>query len=308
MSDDNKVLRSKVAALEQLLEVFEHTTIEQAQRLEQMMKENALTSRKLLDAERERAEWAIERTRAMEKEVEIARQIQMSILPRAVQIDGLEIAARMTTAERVGGDYYDVIPVEDGAWLGIGDVSGHGLNAGLVMLMTQSVASSLARSDSSSPADVVSSLNAVLFDNIRQRLLQHEHVTLTLLRYQRDGKVTFAGAHEEILVCRANGACERIATPGTWVGVLPSIREHTRDTTLQLHPGDVMLLHTDGVTEAMNEQREQFGVERLSDLLVLLRRESPLDITNQILASLDAWTSNKADDATLVVARFDGTN
>ena len=81
----------------------------------------------------------------LEKEMEIAARIQTSILPRDVSVAGLEIAAAMQPATEVGGDYYDVVPVDDGCWLGIGDVAGHGLGTGLVMLMMQSGIGALAR-------------------------------------------------------------------------------------------------------------------------------------------------------------------
>jgi sigma-B regulation protein RsbU (phosphoserine phosphatase) len=142
-------------------------------------------------------------------------RIQTSILPRDVNVAGLEIAATMRAATEVGGDYYDVIPVTDGCWMGIGDVAGHGLGTGLVMLMMQSGIGALARKlPDASPRDLLLALNAMLVDNVRQRLGQREHATLTLLRYRRDGTLAFAGAHEEILILRAaTGRCERLAPP-----------------------------------------------------------------------------------------------
>ena len=122
----------------------------------------------------------------------------------------------MHAATEVGGDYYDVVPVDDGCWLGIGDVAGHGLGTGLVMLMMQSGIGALARKmPDAAPRDLLLALNTMLVENVRERLGQHEHATLTLIRYRRDGSLTFAGAHEEMLVRRAaTGRCERIETPG----------------------------------------------------------------------------------------------
>ena len=156
----------------------------------------------------------------LEKEMEIAARIQTSILPRDVTVAGLEISAAMHAATEVGGDYYDVVPVDDGCWLGIGDVAGHGLGTGLVMLMMQSGIGALARKmPDAAPRDLLLALNTMLVENVRERLGQHEHATLTLIRYRRDGSLTFAGAHEEMLVRRAaTGRCERIETPGAWVG------------------------------------------------------------------------------------------
>src|SRR6185312_8425348 len=131
----------------------------------------------------------------LEKEMEIAARIQTSILPRALAVPGLEIAASMRTASEVGGDYYDVVGTADGCWLGIGDVAGHGLGTGLVMLMMQSGFGALARKmPDAGPRDLVLALNAMLVDNVRDRLRQREHATLTLLRYRQDGTLTYAGA------------------------------------------------------------------------------------------------------------------
>ena len=302
---DLDALKSKVAALQQLLEVFEQTTLDQSSMLEDAMRENELKSRQLVDAERERAAWATERANALEKELVIARQIQTSILPRRTHVDGLEIAAQMVPADEVGGDYYDVLPNRNGCWIGIGDVTGHGLNAGLVMLMTQSIMAALANNDAAaSPTQVLRAVNAVLFENIRKRLLQDDHVTLTLLRYNRDGEVVFAGAHEDILVCRADGTCDVVATPGPWVGAMQDISKVTRDSTLRLRDGDVIVLHTDGVTEAMNAQREEFGITRLADALRAVRGESPADINNHVLCAVRDWSHRQKDDITLVVGRY----
>src|SRR5690606_17839050 len=124
----------------------------------------------------------------LEDEMEIAARIQTSILPQDLAVPGLEVGARMVPATEVGGDYYDVIPQVDGAWIGVGDVAGHGLRAGLVMLMVQSAVASLVRErPGASPRDLVATLNVTIADNVRRRLQQDEHVTFSLLRYRRSG-------------------------------------------------------------------------------------------------------------------------
>src|SRR5438105_4780722 len=178
-------------------------------------------------------------------ELAIARQIQMSILPHRVDVEGIEISAGMAPAEDIGGDYYDVLPVDAGCWIGIGDVAGHGLGAGLIMVMIQSMVMALVRAHAeASPRDLACLLNRLLYENIRGRLNQDDHVTFCLLRYRADGSVVFAGAHEEILLWRAGAtACERIATRGAWLGAIPDIEAVTKDQTLLLQPGDLMVLY-----------------------------------------------------------------
>jgi len=244
---------------------------------------------------------------ARARDLEIARQIQTSILPRRVDVEGIEISAGMVPADEVGGDYYDVLPVSNGCWIGIGDVAGHGLGAGLIMVMIQSMVMTLVRAnEKAQPRDVVCLLNRLLYENIRGRLNQDDHVTFCLMRYGGDGQVTFAGAHEEILLWRTSGKCERIATKGTWLGAVRDVDKATEDQTLQLQPGDLMILYTDGLIESRNKAGKQFGFERLAALVEQHRSESADAIQRKILGRLRRWTTRQEDDVTVIVVRCQG--
>jgi phosphoserine phosphatase RsbU/P len=249
-----------------------------------------------------------EQTR-MSQELEIAARIQTGILPTEVRVPGLEIAARMLPTTEVGGDYFDILPCADGAWLGIGDVAGHGLTTGLVMLMIQSmVAATTLALPSAQPAEVWLTVNEVLCENVRGRLGRDEHATLTLLRYRENGELEFAGAHEELVLYRAERrACEVIETPGLWAGITKRVpREAVPGHALRLEPGDVLLLYTDGLTEARNREAGPFGVERVCDSLLAVAELPVQDILETILARVDSWTSRRRDDLTLVVLRYRG--
>src|SRR5690606_24205838 len=129
-------------------------------------------------AQRERAE-----RQRLAHELEMAARIQASVLPQQLDVDGLDISASMLPASEVGGDCYDVLPFPGGAWLSIGDVAGHGLGPGVVMMMLQSsVAAALKSSPRTSPSAALRVINSVLFDNVKTRLGQNEHATLMLLR------------------------------------------------------------------------------------------------------------------------------
>jgi DNA-binding LacI/PurR family transcriptional regulator/serine phosphatase RsbU (regulator of sigma subunit) len=242
----------------------------------------------------------------LEKEMEIAARIQTSILPRDVSVPGLEIAAAMQPATEVGGDYYDVVPVDDGCWIGIGDVAGHGLPTGLVMLMMQSGIGVLARKmPDAAPRDLLLALNTMLVENVRERLGQREHATLTLIRYRRDGSLTFAGAHEEMLFRRAaTGRCERIATPGAWVGAKRDITAGTVDSTARLEAGDLLVLYTDGLIEAAGAGGARFGIERLIAVVDEHGASPPAVVRDTILAAVAAFSPRRDDDVTLLVARY----
>ncbi|MGC4094429.1 MAG: substrate-binding domain-containing protein [Polyangiaceae bacterium] len=248
---------------------------------------------------------AAERAR-LEREFAIAEQIQTSILPKQFGVPGLEIAALMQPSSEVGGDYYDVLKCADGCWIGIGDVAGHGLPTGLVMLMLQSVVSGLVRANSSaSPRSVLLDVNSVLYENIRQRMQQDEHVTLTLLRFRDDGTLVFAGGHEDMLVYRASRReCEWIATPGPWVGAREAIAETVVDTEARLEPGDVLVLYTDGITEARSAGGEYYGPERLSALVAELAPSLGVaGIRDGIVRDVCQFMEAQSDDFSVLVAK-----
>lgn len=245
----------------------------------------------------------------LEREMEIATRIQTSVLPVNPTLPGYSIAASMETASEVGGDYYDVIPSPAGGWIAIGDVAGHGLPAGLVMLMVQSATNVLARAAAphESPSALLSCLNAFLYENIRTRLVQDEFVTFTLLRCSADGELEYAGAHEEILVWReASGQLERLRTPGPWLGVVPDVADATHDQSCRLEPGDLMLLYTDGVTEAMNAEHEQLGMERLCELFEANARRPVDELVERIRQEVERWSTERLDDVTVLAVRYDG--
>ncbi|MCX4239331.1 PP2C family protein-serine/threonine phosphatase [Paraliomyxa miuraensis] len=247
-------------------------------------------------------------TERIEREMEIAQRIQTSILPVSPSLPGYSLAASMETASEVGGDYYDVIPSSAGGWIGIGDVAGHGLPAGLVMLMTQSAASVLVHTmPDEAPSVLVARVNEHLFDNVRIRLAQDDFVTFTLLRCSGDGEVVYAGAHEDIVIWReATGQCECVRTEGPWLGVLPDVSGMTSDQTCRLERGDLMVLYTDGITEAMNEAREQFGMERLCEVIRANARKPVGEIVQCVCERVSQWCSQRVDDMTVLVIRYDG--
>ncbi|MES1173253.1 MAG: SpoIIE family protein phosphatase [Myxococcales bacterium] len=252
-------------------------------------------------AQREKAE-----KERLESELELATRIQTSILPRDLRVENLAIAATMVPATEVGGDYYDVLPGPGGCWLGIGDVAGHGLRPGLVMMMLQSIVAALSREDfNASPADLLQVVNAVLYDNVRNRLAQDEHATLTLIRYFANGELVFAGAHEDLVILRAaTGRCECIPTLGTWVGATEDIAAATEEQRAKLEDGDVLLLYTDGVIEAANAAGERYGSERLIVELEAAGRENVTLIRDRLLASVQGFLAVQDDDIALLVARY----
>jgi serine phosphatase RsbU (regulator of sigma subunit)/DNA-binding LacI/PurR family transcriptional regulator len=253
---------------------------------------------------RERAERA-----RMHQELEIAARIQTAILPRNPSVPGLELATLMQPASEVGGDYFDILPAKDGCWLGIGDVAGHGLPAGLVMLMIQSiVAASVHDRPEVEPGQAWRTLNSILSENIRDRLRQEEHATLCLIRYSASGQLRLAGAHEDPLVYRkATRRVERVHTSGIWAGISREVLDaDLEEREAQLRPGDVLLLYTDGVVEAQAASGEMYGIERLMITLAAVGDQPVQSICERIRQEVSDWMQAQADDITLVVARHTG--
>lgn len=240
----------------------------------------------------------------LEKEMEIAARIQTTIIPKTVDVPGLDVSAIMIPATEVGGDYYDVIPYDSGCWIGVGDVAGHGLQTGLVMVMIQSIVAALVRRDPrSSPSEVYGVLNSVVYENVRRRMSQDEHATLTLLRYEA-GRLVCAGAHEDIVVYRrSRGVCESFETRGPWIGAVPTVEGAVVEMTITLEVGDLMVLYTDGVTEGKDARGVQFGLERLSTIVERVADQPVQSVRDHIVAAVRSWTQTQEDDVSLVVVR-----
>jgi phosphoserine phosphatase RsbU/P len=256
-------------------------------------------------ADLEESQRSLRQKDRLERELEIAERIQTALLPDISRVSKLEVAARMVPAAIVGGDYYDVHPAPGGAWIGVGDVAGHGLTAGLIMLMVQSGTASLVRAlPEAKPSQLVTLLNEVVFANVNQRLGESEHVTYALLRYYEDGRVVHAGAHEDMIVYRKREQrCEILRTSGMWLAALPTIEQMTTDSEFQLGAGDVLVLYSDGIIESLNAGHEMYGSERIVAKLLEVADQPVAAICAAILDDVLAHTSVQDDDRTIVVLR-----
>jgi sigma-B regulation protein RsbU (phosphoserine phosphatase) len=250
--------------------------------------------------EREQEQIALAKIR---QEMEIAARIQSGILPKRFAVPGFEFAAQMKPAEVMAGDYYEILPTESGFWLAAGDVSGHGLTAGLVMLMLQSALAALAiYAPRERPSRILEATNALLVENIRSRLGGDDHVTLVLMHIDREGHFVFAGGHEPMLILReGSDTCDVMDTPGPWMGILPDLGKGLCESHGQLHPGDLLILHSDGVAEAGTRQSEAFGLDRLSHCIEQARRQPLSTICDQVLRQASDWSKGQQDDDMMVV-------
>lgn len=203
-------------------------------------------------------------------ELDVTRRIQQMILPKETelnQIDGLEIAGFMEPASDVGGDYYDVLYHNGSVKISIGDVTGHGLESGMVMLMVQTAIRTLMNQNETNPIQFLQVLNQTIYDNV-QRINSDKNLTLILLDY-KDNRIRLSGQHEFMIVVRADGKVELIDTIdlGFPLGLEEDITDFIGETEIYLNPGDGVVLYTDGITEAENEWGELYGLERLGEIV-----------------------------------------
>ena len=244
---------------------------------------------------------------ALHSELRIASRIQTQLLPKAdPSLPWLELSGRMKTAKEVGGDYFDYVTGPRGElWVIIGDVSGKGVPAGLVMVMARSVLHSLlARSDATDPKTVAIELNRLLKKDIRPGMFMS--LLLGLCDAQRHS-VRFAGCgHERPLVFRAaRGQVEPLELGGTVLGVVADNSRNVAEAEVVLAPGDQVLLYTDGVTEARDATGKMYGAVRLMQTFSDHGRQPPGELLRTIESDLTrhARGADQHDDITLIALR-----
>ncbi|GAB4211136.1 MAG: hypothetical protein OHK0012_03070 [Synechococcales cyanobacterium] len=241
-------------------------------------------------------------------ELEITRRLQKMILPREDELSGipeLEIAGFMEPAAEVGGDYYDVLPYGDRIRIGIGDVTGHGLESGVLMLMVQMAVRTLLANEEVDLARFLDTLNRAVYANV-QRMRSDKNLSLTLLDYHR-GRVRLVGQHEELVWRRHTGEVHRIDIQdlGFPVGLAADIRPWIQEHELELMAGDMLILYSDGVTEAMDGNHGLYGVERLCQVVATPELTSAKAMRDAIIRDVYAHIGKQKvyDDITLLVLR-----
>lgn len=241
-------------------------------------------------------------------ELDVTRRIQQMVLPRQDELQAianLDIAAYMEPADEVGGDYYDILQSDGKVHIGIGDVTGHGLESGVVMLMVQAAVRTLIESGETNRVKLLNTINRVVYENTR-RMRSPKHMTLALLEYEA-GQLRLSGQHEELIIVRQDGQIEAVDTLdlGFPLGLESDITPFVAEVHVQLQSGDVAVLYTDGITEAMNQHNQQYGPERFHQVLQLHRQQSAAEILQHILDSLKQHIGSQKvfDDITLLVLK-----
>lgn len=244
----------------------------------------------------------------MSAELEVTRKIQQMLLPKdreLNEVSGLDIAGFMESADEVGGDYYDVLQQDGRVKIGIGDVTGHGLESGVLMIMVQTAVRTLLAYNEPDPVRFLSAVNRAIYDNV-QRMKSDKNASLALLDYE-EGMLKLSGQHEEMIVVRSGGDVERFDTIdlGFPIGLDADIAEFVAETIVRLHPGDVVVLYTDGITEAENMDRVLYGLERLIETIQINCQRSASEIRHAVIDDVRSHIGEQKvfDDITLLVLK-----
>jgi serine phosphatase RsbU (regulator of sigma subunit) len=256
-----------------------------------------------------RAGLSVDNARLYTERSAIAHTLQSELLPaRLPVIAGVRVAVRYRAAgelNEVGGDFYDVFARGDGSWaFVIGDVSGKGAEAAAVTALARHTVRTAALQPTS-PSGLLRTLNeALLLQRAGSEFCTVCLACLSVSDDRSEGGLTLAlGGHPPALVLRASGGVEALGASGTLLGVFANPRLHEVETELQ--PGDVVLLYTDGVTEA-GSPLDEIGEDGLAELLAGLRGMSPEEIVDAVeQAAVEAQAGKPRDDIALVAFALD---
>ncbi|MCI0531167.1 MAG: SpoIIE family protein phosphatase [candidate division Zixibacteria bacterium] len=243
---------------------------------------------------------AIDRGRMVD-ELSVARHIQETFLPKQnPRIPGFEIAGANISSEQVGGDYYDFISIE-GNQLGIvvGDVSGKGVPAALIMAAFRASLKAEIRNNYAIRT-IFQKVNLLLYESLERE----NFVTAIYGVLDPQNKIfTYSNAgHNPPMLVHSNGEIEYLTGGGLALGILPD--STYQESATRLSEGDLLLLYTDGVTEATNKAKEEYGVTRLVNLLKKHRKQSASELQKTIMESVNKFTRTPtADDLTLVIIK-----
>lgn len=246
----------------------------------------------------------LEEKRRLDRDVNAAREIQNILIPNTCPVfPGYDLAALNQPAQRVSGDYYDFLEIDpDHLGIVIADVSGKGLPASLIMAMCRTLIRTQA-GNKHSPAEVLRTVNRILYPDIREDMfitmvylvLDHRHHSLRIAKAGHDAPLLCCNNFEEIKPLQAPGIALGIDSGDVFDTVL-------QELVVPLHPGDTVLAYTDGVTEAVDHDGQEFGREHIQAALKESAHDGVTPIINRMVDDVKKFRGNEIqnDDITLV--------
>lgn len=243
--------------------------------------------------------------RKIEQEVEVAAGIQRELFPACLpRLEGFEIAARSLAARQVGGDYYDCLSVAEGVdtphLLCVADISGKGIPASLLMSNIQATLRALLR-ECPNLVDLISRTSKLLFETTPSN--KYATAIVCSIRPQQDTIEYVNGGHNDGLLLKADGTVQHLHSTGPPVGLIPSIP--FQQAQVEMQPGDLLALYSDGVVEAQNEAEEEFEEERFLRVLKEARGLEAKQVIDKVFEAVQAFAGRapQHDDITLMIVK-----
>ncbi len=243
----------------------------------------------------------------IDHDLDVARQIQMSLLPKQIpKFPGFELAAFDYPALEVGGDYYDFIPVdEDRVGIAIADVSGKGISGAIMMSICRSLLRSQARGGKS-PAEVLKAVNQLMREDIADDMFVS--MLYMVLNTKTHELIVARAGHERPIIAPGDGSgLHIIDSPGIAIGIggEATFDSILKEVSVTLQPGDVVVSYTDGVTEAMNEKDDEWGIDNFLEAIRVSSDEGAHSVLNNVQQRLLRFVGDmpQYDDMTLLALR-----
>ncbi len=287
---------------------------------------NVFTSQAAISIENARLHNEMIEKARIRQEIEIAEDLQLSLLPEIRKVDGYDISAFMETADEVGGDYYDFY-LEDEPYFGVfGDVSGHGLKSGLIMMMAEVAFNTIMRNPSRRIEDLASiyqQINLILHDNIQNRLGKNSKIgeqysymfmTFNLFRFDLKGNFEVVGADFATpFICRKNGGIEEVDSNASLIGIKENAISSCHAKKVKLNSGDLIVFYSDGITEGKKYNRKDivglkktdflYGRKRLYEIIQKNKDKASKEIISMVIDSVHKWIAEQDDDMTIVIVK-----
>lgn len=242
------------------------------------------------------------------RELELAREVQLSFLPsRTPDVPGLDLASICLPANEVGGDYYDFFRMNgDRIGIVVGDVSGKGMQAAFYMTLMKGILQSL-NTSLTRPSDILTAANALFRMNAPRGIFMS--VVFGVIDLNDHTWTCARAGHNPMLIHRAGSERpEEVKPRGAAIGLAsdPTFSDNIEEVTVPLSPGDLLLIYTDGITEAMNRRHELFNEERLDEAVVKASGRLAAEVLASIIEDVEAFTGDapRHDDMTMVAIRM----
>jgi serine phosphatase RsbU (regulator of sigma subunit) len=241
-------------------------------------------------------------------ELEMAGQLQHELLPtKAPKVKGLDIIVKNRSAEELGGDNFDIITKDNNTYFYLGDVTGHGVPAAIIMTMVNTLINTFVEIYQTA-YDVVVQTNRRLKTRIRSTFF----MSMIMLRWDSAAsKMSYVGCgHEYLVIYRANkGVCESTVTGGIALGMIADNSKIVKEIDIQMEKGDLIMLYTDGLTEAKNMEGEQYGLERFKKAIETFAPQyEPEGVVYHVAKDFSKFVEEhvQEDDVTVIAIKYVG--